>query len=141
MSFQDAVRTCLQQKFTDFTGRARRSEYWFFQLFLAIVWAVWVVGFAVFQKASVLNVIWSLLGIVVVVGLIVPSLAVFWRRLHDTDRAGWWWLLGFVPLGGLVLLVFTLLDSGPDNRYGPNPKGDVLPYSPEAPSAPPAPQF
>jgi uncharacterized membrane protein YhaH (DUF805 family) len=60
-----------------------------------------------------------------VLAIIIPSIAVTVRRLHDTDRSGWWFLLSFVPLiGGLVLLVFEVLDSTPGaNRYGPNPKG------------------
>lgn len=59
---------------------------------------------------------------------VVPSLAVTVRRLHDTGRSGWWWFIGLVPfVGGIVLLVLTLLDSTPDNQYGPNPKGLIQP--------------
>ncbi len=55
--------------------------------------------------------------------LIIPSLAVTVRRLHDTNRSGWWYLITFVPLGGIVLLVFMCLDSEPgSNKWGPNPK-------------------
>src|SRR5215204_5898732 len=58
-------------------------------------------------------------------GVLIPTLAVTVRRLHDIDRSGWWILIGLVPLiGVIVLLVFALLDGTPgDNRYGPNPKG------------------
>jgi uncharacterized membrane protein YhaH (DUF805 family) len=137
MSFQDAVRACLQHRYADFNGRARRSEYWFFQLFAAVAYLAWLVGFVVFA-ADLLRLLWALVGLVVLVGLIVPGLAVFVRRMHDTGRSGWWWLLGFVPFGGLVLLVFTCLDSTPDNQYGPNPKGYALPYPQMPPPIAPA---
>jgi uncharacterized membrane protein YhaH (DUF805 family) len=57
--------------------------------------------------------------------ILIPSLAVTVRRLHDTDRTGWWLLIGMIPLiGAIVLLVFMLLDSQPgDNQYGAHPKG------------------
>ena len=62
---------------------------------------------------------------VLVLAIVIPSIAVTFRRLHDTDRSAWWILIGLIPfLGALVLLVFTLLDGTPgDNRYGPDPKG------------------
>ena len=137
MSFQDAVRSCLQQRYTDFSGRSRRSEYWFFQLFAALAYLVWLVGLVVLG-VSALRLIWSLIGVVVFVGLIVPAIAVFVRRLHDTGRSGWWWLLGLAPFGGIVLLVFTCLDSVPDNQYGPSPKGHTLPYPQMPPPIAPA---
>jgi uncharacterized membrane protein YhaH (DUF805 family) len=139
MSFQDAVRTCLQQKYANFSGRARRSEYWYFQLLGVLANVVWLIGFLIFAQVGFLRVLWALVGIVALLGLIIPGIAVFVRRLHDTDKSGWWWLLGFVPFGGLVLLVFSLLDSGPENRYGPSPKAVTGPAYPVMP--PPAPQF
>jgi uncharacterized membrane protein YhaH (DUF805 family) len=123
MSFQDAVRTCLQQKYVDFSGRARRSEYWFFVLFYVIVRFVANIidaiigtrGFAVNQ---------GLLGTLVALALLLPGLGVGVRRLHDTGRSGWWLLIGLIPLvGAIVLIVFFVQDSQPDNQYGPNPKG------------------
>ena len=67
----------------------------------------------------------GLLGAILGLGLLVPSIAVTIRRLHDTGRSGWWCLIGLVPVvGGIVLLVFMCLDSTPGaNAYGPNPKG------------------
>jgi len=63
--------------------------------------------------------------------LIIPSLAVTVRRLHDTGRSGWWWLISIVPFGSIVLFVFTVLDSQPgDNQWGPNPKGISAPAYP-----------
>jgi len=116
VSFQEAVTTVLTQKYADFSGRARRSEYWFFAL-AAIIAAV------------VVAIIDSIIGtqipyIILVLALIVPGIAVTVRRLHDTGHSGWWYLLVFVPFGGFVLLYWSVLDSDPTpNQYGPSPKG------------------
>jgi uncharacterized membrane protein YhaH (DUF805 family) len=77
-----------------------------------------ILGFRIDPGVGVLSGIYSL-------SIIIPSIAVGIRRLHDTDRTGWWCLIGFVPLiGAIVLLIFFLLDSTPGtNRFGPNPKG------------------
>jgi uncharacterized membrane protein YhaH (DUF805 family) len=124
MSFADAVRSCLSQ-YATFSGRARRSEFWWFGLFELVVVVV----------ASLLDQIFGgtgFLALIVLLALIVPSLAVTWRRLHDTGRSGGWYFITFVPLvGSLVLLVFCLMDSVPgQNAYGPSPKvgyGQPLP--------------
>ena len=103
------------KKYADFNGRARRKEFWMFFLFNLIV-------------AIVLGVIDSVIGIPVLgliysLGVLLPSLAVGARRLHDTGKSGWWLLLGLIPLVGLVLIIFWVMDSNPgDNQYGPNPK-------------------
>ena len=100
-----------------------------------IYWAVWILMFSmIFGSAgnqsggfsSVAFVLVAALG-VYMLAIIVPLLAVSVRRLHDTGRSGWWLLLSFVPfVGGLVVFVFTVLDSQPgENMYGPNPKGVV----------------
>jgi uncharacterized membrane protein YhaH (DUF805 family) len=85
----------------------------------------------------------GLLFLVVALGLFLPSLAVTVRRLHDTGRSGWWYLISLVPFGGIVLLVFCCLDStsGP-NQFGPNPKGvgGFAPYG-QFPPAPGPNQF
>lgn len=69
----------------------------------------------------------GLLSGLLTLGLLVPSIAVGVRRLHDTDRSGWWLLIALVPLiGGIIRLVFMVLDGTPgNNRYGPNPKADA----------------
>jgi uncharacterized membrane protein YhaH (DUF805 family) len=143
MSFQDAVRTCLQHKYADFSGRARRSEYWFFGLFVAL--AVVVLELAAVLLGQVSSALFTILGLLLIVGLlgvIVPSLAVGVRRLHDTGKSGWWLLLQLVPFGGLVLLVFFVLDSAPGaNEHGPNPKGLELGYAGYPQMPPPAPQY
>lgn len=117
MSFADAIKTCLS-KYADFSGRARRSEYWFFSLgiFLAYI--------GCFIITALVKPIGILLLVVLVLGAIVPAIAVSIRRLHDTGKSGWFVLISLVPfVGGIILLVFQLSDSGPDNQYGPNPKG------------------
>jgi uncharacterized membrane protein YhaH (DUF805 family) len=116
MSLPDAVRTCLT-KYVDFSGRARRSEYWWFALSIFIVYLVAsLLGRAVNAGA--------ILADLVGLGLFLPSLAVAVRRLHDTNRSGWFYLISLIPLvGGIILIVFLCQDSvrGP-NRYGPSPK-------------------
>jgi uncharacterized membrane protein YhaH (DUF805 family) len=111
------------RKYADFNGRARRAEYWWFYLFVIIAFVV----------ASIVD---SLLGLGGSVGpyglvsallglaMILPSLAAGVRRLHDTDRSGWWLLIALIPLiGAIVLLVFYVLEgTRGDNRFGPDPK-------------------
>jgi len=111
------------KKYAVFGGRSRRKEYWYFVLFNIIVSIVlgWIDALlgtrGSYAGAGVLSGIYGL-------AVIIPSLAVTVRRLHDIDRTGWWILVGLVPLiGAIVLLVFALLDGTPGtNRYGSNPK-------------------
>ena len=113
----------VKEKYADFSGRARRREYWFFLLvYLLINIALLVVDnllgwFDADSGVGVLSGIFTL-------ALLIPSLSVAVRRLHDTDRSGWWLLIGLIPLiGGIVLLVFFVQDSQTGaNRFGPNPK-------------------
>ena len=116
-----------------FTGRSRRAAFWFFQLFNAIVvFALVILASLLFalngsEGLGVFGVLGFIIyGVLTIYGLaiILPALALSVRRLHDTDRSGWWYLLNFVPFGNIVLLVFFILDSTPgQNQYGPNPKG------------------
>lgn len=123
MSFQDAVRTCIQQKYADFSGRGRRSEYWFFFLFNILLSIVATVINSILRLPSPGNS--ALLSWIVSLALLVPGLAAAVRRLHDTGRSGWWLLIGLVPcIGAIVLIVFMVQDSQPQpNQYGPSPKG------------------
>ncbi|WP_058831172.1 DUF805 domain-containing protein [Paenibacillus polymyxa] len=104
------------QNYVGFQGRARRTEYWMFVLFSVI--ACFIVGLidGLLGLTPILTLIYSL-------AVLLPSLAVLARRLHDTGKSGWWILIALVPFGGIVLLVFACLDSQPgDNKYGKNPK-------------------
>jgi len=111
----------LQNYFT-FSGRARRKEYWYFSLFNLLIMHVLRVldaalGTMAAGGAGVLSAIYGL-------AILIPSIAVSVRRLHDIGFAGWWYLIIFIPIvGAIVLLVFHVLDSEPgENRFGPNPK-------------------
>jgi uncharacterized membrane protein YhaH (DUF805 family) len=115
------------RKYAEFNGRARRKEYWMFSLINCLV--AFVLGivagvmFTATNSASLGAVVFGLLGLYSL-AVLVPSLAVAVRRLHDIGMSGWLLLIGLIPgIGGLVLLVLTLLDSKPGaNQYGPNPK-------------------
>ena len=111
------------RKYAVFEGRARRREYWFFELFyilISVVLAVVDRMLGTYVEAYGMGA----LGALFCLGLLIPSIAVGVRRLHDTGRSGWWLLIGFIPLiGMIVLIVFFVLDSQPGtNAYGPNPK-------------------
>ena len=111
------------RRYAEFSGRSRRKEYWMFTLLLIIVNVV--VGILELSLGLAGTMGYGPLSLVVLLAVIVPSIAVSVRRLHDTGRSGWWLLLVFLPIiGGLVLLVFFVLegDKGP-NEYGPDPKG------------------
>lgn len=131
MTFQDAVRTCLQNYVT-FAGRARRSEFWFFILFNLLVQIV----------AGILDAFLGgtgFVGAVASLALFLPGLAVSVRRLHDTGRSGWWILICLIPLVGMILLIVwyaTRGENGP-NRFGPDPlDGAVAAPQGVAPAAP-----
>jgi uncharacterized membrane protein YhaH (DUF805 family) len=112
------------KKFAVFQGRARRKEYWFFALFNVLAIAILTVIDTMIGTFNMQTGIGVLSGLYCI-AVLLPSLAVGVRRLHDIGKSGWWLPLGLVPLvGGIVLLVFALLDSEPGtNEYGPNPKG------------------
>lgn len=114
----------LTHHFADFEGRARRKEYWMFYLFsiLAIVGIVVVFG-VLSLVADVFASVGTLAYFAFALALFIPSLAVAVRRLHDTGRSGWWYLIAFVPLGGFVIIYFLVIegDAGP-NEYGADPK-------------------
>ena len=121
MGFGDAVRTCWK-KYGDFDGRAVRSEFWWWVLFMALVHfaaaIVLTIVLIIFQNVGFLQWLSVLIFMVIVLAFILPSIAVSVRRLHDRDLSGWFYLLGFVPFGGLVLFIFYVLPGtlGP-NRY------------------------
>lgn len=127
MGFGDAIRVCMKEKYASFGGRATRTEYWYFYLFFILV----TIGGAI-----VGGILGSLLsggdvevavGFAVIVygiiaiGFICPAISVLVRRLHDTGRSGWWYWIALIPyIGGIVIFIFTLLDSQDhDNEYGP----------------------
>ena len=139
MSFTEAVRAGFRN-WNRLDGRASRSEYWWWALFLLLAGLGPVFVFAIlaaalpYDSAVLLSGLLGLLLLAFFVVTIVPSFTVAVRRLHDTDRSGWWLLIGLLPyLGGFILLIFYILDgtAGP-NRYGDRPGGNV----PGAPAHP-----
>jgi uncharacterized membrane protein YhaH (DUF805 family) len=113
------------KNYANFSGRARRKEYWLFTLyniiiFVALVFLGAMVGFPRGAEGVFVFVAFYM------VGVLIPALAVSVRRLHDTGRSGWWLLLYFVPFGAIVVLVFLVQDSNPaSNKFGKNPKRSV----------------
>lgn len=111
------------RKYAVFSGRSRRSEYWYFTLgYLLILLPLYLLdhGMGTYSQKTEIGLfsgIYSLL-------MLLPFLAVAARRLHDTGKSGWWQLIALIPyLGALVLIAFLIRDSVPgSNAYGPNPK-------------------
>lgn len=120
MDFITAVKTGFG-KFATFQGRARRSEYWFFMLFLILASTVFTIIDAT-TGIGVLSLIFSLVTL-------IPVIAVSVRRLHDTNRSGWWYLLFLVPLVGAIVLIIWFCTKGTagDNRFGADPVEATVP--------------
>ncbi|MCD6581620.1 MAG: DUF805 domain-containing protein [Desulfuromusa sp.] len=106
MTFQESIRVCFS-KYADFSGRADRSEYWWFILFIVIV------SLATSMVSSVLSGLFSL-------GTLLPSIAAATRRLHDTNRSGWWQLILFIPVIGAIVLIVFLAQGGKLQRIEGN---------------------
>jgi uncharacterized membrane protein YhaH (DUF805 family) len=113
MNFVEATKAGFN-KYVTFSGRAARSEYWFWTLFTVIASIV----------AGILDAIvgFGIIGTIVSLAVLLPSIAVAVRRLHDLDRTGWWILIAFTVIGIILLIVWdcTKGTSGP-NRFGPDP--------------------
>jgi uncharacterized membrane protein YhaH (DUF805 family) len=112
------------QKFAEFTGRSRRQEYWMFILFHMIIVFAAALVFGIIDSFVFGTTVLGFLLYVYAAAVLIPALAVMVRRLHDTNRSGWWVLISFVPLiGSIILLVFMVEDSQRfENQYGPSPK-------------------
>jgi len=120
----------IKNRYAQFTGRASRSEFWYFALFYFIADLI-----AAIMDAFVLNPMLGatpeqaakggILQMIIALGLLLPSIALGIRRLHDIGKSGWWYLLVLIPIiGWVALLYFYILDSQPGaNAYGENPKG------------------
>ena len=106
------------KKYAVFDGRAHRTEFWLFFLFSFIISLFLGVIVGLVGSLWFITTLYAL-------AVLIPGLAVSVRRLHDTNRSGWWILTGLVPiLGWIALLIFYIEDSRPGaNQYGPNPKG------------------
>ena len=113
VGFGDAVKLALRNIFT-YQGRASRPAYWWFALFSLIVLVAAAILMAVLKSFGLI------IDVIAYIGLFLTGLSLIVRRLHDTDRSGLWYFIAFVPfVGGIVLLVFTLLEGTPGpNRFG-----------------------
>ncbi len=110
------------RRFSDFSGRSRRSEYWYFFLFNFIIsMGLNMLSMLTGRGGAML---FGLVALVFALVTLVPSLAVAVRRLHDTGRSGWWLLISFIPfVGAIILIVFLATEGQPgENQWGPNPK-------------------
>lgn len=111
---------CLS-KFADFSGRARRREYWTFVLVNCLIaLLLLILGLAFGEDSPASNIMVTIFYLI----MLVPNLSVSVRRLHDIGKSGWYMFLSLIPLiGGLILLIWSLMDSEPgENQYGKNPK-------------------
>ena len=126
MSFTTAIKS-FWSNYATFKGRARRSEYWYIQLFLVLTnLAVAAIDLVLMNgdvDRFIANGGGGIVGLVWILVTIVPALAVLVRRLHDTGKSGWWILIGLVPfVGTIVLFVFTVLNSeAGENKFGASP--------------------
>ncbi len=128
-NFKDAFL----KNFANFSGRARRKQYWFFVLMSMII----LVPLCLILMSSLMSMeeeistfasgIASLICLIYL-ALLVPSFSIAVRRLHDTNHSGWWFLIAFIPvIGSIVLLVFLVSDSYPmTNKWGENPKANEI---------------
>jgi uncharacterized membrane protein YhaH (DUF805 family) len=134
VSFGQSVRSVLGKNYATFSGRATRSEYWWFILFYSLCMIVLFIpvilppaltadGEEPSRGLTALGLVGLLLFFGFFLATVVPSIAVTVRRLHDAGFSGWMYLLGFIPyVGGFIILVLACLGSKPDNKWGPNPK-------------------
>ena len=115
--------TKVLKDYANFSGRARRTEFWMFTLVNLIVMIV-LYGLAMALKDGAVGTIFLVLYYAYALAVLVPSIAVAVRRLHDTNRSGWWWLLGFVPIVGAIVLIVFYATAGTvgENQYGADPK-------------------
>ena len=106
MDFKQSIEYCFKH-YADFAGRAQRPEFWWFALFCFLV-------------SIALSFVSSMISIVFSVATLVPTLAVGARRLHDTNRTGWWQLIGLIPVLGIIVLIVFFATKGDDaaNQYG-----------------------
>lgn len=118
------------RRYADFSGRSQRMEFWMFSLFCALISsALLIFGFNFSSDdggdLTGLNTLFLILLVGFALFTLIPSIAVTVRRFHDQDKSGWFYLLGFIPyVGGLILLVFMCIEGTPGpNRFGPDPKG------------------
>lgn len=124
MELKDNFLKVVKDNYANFDGRARRKEYWQFVLAYFVAYlALYVVAFILTKISGALGgLVFGIIGLASL-GLLIPNIAVGVRRLHDTNKSGWFLLLAFIPLANLYLLYLMIIegDKGP-NQYGEDPK-------------------
>ncbi|WP_149141487.1 DUF805 domain-containing protein [Gemmobacter caeruleus] len=135
MGFSQAIQTVLVRKYATFSGRAARSEYWWFALFtflavfVLMIPAMMTMDFSTGEPSTLSFIFFGLLGIFYL-AILIPTIAVGVRRLHDRNMSGWWYLgfiaASFIPFVGFLasiamLVIFCLKGTDGDNRFGPDP--------------------
>ena len=117
MTFGQAVSSAFRN-YVNFEGRAARSEYWYWVLFIVIVEVAFLIVISILPLLGLLYLVFAL-------GVLLPSIAVTVRRLHDIDKSGWWILISFIPLIGAIILIIWECTKGTlgPNRFGADPLG------------------
>ena len=125
IGFADAIRICVKEKYAHFEGRATRSEYWYFYLFVLITsvicqTAATVMSFVSEDVAMKISILYIIFGL----AIFLPQLGVTIRRLHDTGKSGRYLLIVLIPIAGIFIFIAQLIkpSSPEDNKYGPAPK-------------------
>ena len=128
MGFTDAVRNALMNNYVNFNGRASRSEYWWFFLFtmilqfIALPIDIVVLGYDMMDPGAI-----QIVGTIAGLALFLPSLCVLVKRLHDLGKSGWWILIAFIPLLGIIVLLVFMVTEGEQlpNQYGEVPTNTI----------------
>ena len=121
------------KKYADFKGRSRRKEYWMFVLFNTI-FAILAMAIDLMIGSTFTGLSYGFIYMAYGLFTFIPGLSSLVRRLHDTNRSGWWFLIALIPIvGAIILLVFLCTDSTPgENKWGPNPKNQPASFDNEA---------
>lgn len=107
MSFFEAINTCLIKKYCTFSGRATRSEFWWFDLFTSLlIYGSFFLGIWVYPNNP--EIVFGISGVVMLF-LIIPNLSVTVRRLHDVGKSGWYLLMGLIPYVGAIILLIQYI--------------------------------
>ncbi|WP_366937909.1 DUF805 domain-containing protein [uncultured Empedobacter sp.] len=120
----EIYRRVMFDNYANFSGRARRSEFWYTTLVNTIFFLISFI--CLFKFINISDIVSYTIGEIIILFFLItliPRLALISRRLHDTGKSGWFYLLTFIPGGNLILLIFFITDSQPgSNQWGPNPK-------------------
>lgn len=126
MNFGEAISSVLS-KYSTFSGRAARSEYWYWTLFQwLLLFGLMLASLLMAARSGTSPMILMVVFAIAFIVMILPTISVAVRRLHDMDYAAWWVLIGIIPyVGGIALFVWFLLPGTiGGNRFGPDPLGD-----------------